>query len=286
MDAKPDARLNAYKKNIADIKLKGKVKSNRFVKGEVMQVVTPFTDVVSHTDVNHANKQGLTTQVLYGHKVKVFETKNGWAWMQTQDGYVGYTKKENLSKKTYVATHKIIAPRTFLYAEPNLKTKRSGYRSIGSLVRVVKTTKNNRTEYAILNTGEAVIKSHLMKIREAPKDYVRVAEGLVNAPYLWGGTTGFGVDCSGLVQLSLGVCNKKIPRDSDMQAEHGKEIKKSEVRRGDLIFWTGHVAIMTNKKNVIHANIRTMNVAVEPLKQVIDRIKPLYGTPTNIRRII
>ena len=121
------------------------------------------------------------------------------------------------------------------------------------------------------------------------EDYVGVAEQLLSTPYLWGGASAFGIDCSGFVQLSMRMTGRSAPRDSDMQAAHlgepldpGKDF--AGLRRGDLVFWKGHIAIMLDGRNIIHANGHTMMVSREPLAEAVERIAYLYGGPTGFRR--
>jgi cell wall-associated NlpC family hydrolase len=138
----------------------------------------------------------------------------------------------------------------------------------------------------LTSDGEALISEHLQPVREPAPDYVSVAELFLNTPYLWGGTTGFGIDCSGLVQTSMMMAGRKALRDTDMQeASLGVEIDPDYgLRRGDLVFWKGHVAIMTDPRMMIHANGHTMMVSREPLADAVARIGYLYGQPTRYRR--
>ena len=145
------------------------------------------------------------------------------------------------------------------------------------------------TGYAVLASGEALIAAHLLPEAEIKDEYVDVAEALLSTPYLWGGTSAFGIDCSGLVQLSMRMTGRSVPRDTDMQASGlGEPIDPGAdmagLRRGDLVFWKGHVAIMLDEKNIIHANGHTMTVSHEELRSAVDRIAYLYGGPTGFRR--
>ena len=131
---------------------------------------------------------------------------------------------------------------------------------------------------------------HVAPLAETDADFVAVAERFLHAPYLWGGTSGFGVDCSGLVQLAMSMAGQTVLRDTDMQEGSIGEILEtgddySSLLRGDLVFWKGHVGIMTDADNLLHANGSTMTVALEPLSAAIARIEPHYGLPTSVRRI-
>lgn len=284
MNASLDPRLHAWRSDLADERLSDRVQSECFVKGEDARVTFHFADVFARPDTG----SGLQAQFLHGHDVHVFERRDDWAWVQrATDGYVGYTREEWLSPITELPTHMVLAPRTFLYPGPDLKFHRSGYRSIGSRVTVVDETETRGTRYARLASGHSVIANHLIRLGDWRDDPVAVAETLLHTPYLWGGDSGFGVDCSGLVALGHLLCGRTVPRDSDMQAASlGEELplEQEGLRRGDLVFWKGHVGMMSDGKTLLHANGHTMNVAHEPLADAIERIGYLYGQPTAMRR--
>jgi len=161
--------------------------------------------------------------------------------------------------------------------------------SMGSAVAIVGEIEKRGTRYAELQDGTYLVFRHLRPIADQVEDYVSIAELLLHAPYLWGGASAFGLDCSGLVQLSMLMAGKQVLRDTDMQEttigmELGFSAMDGGLRRGDLIFWKGHVGIMRDAKTLIHANGHTMNVATEKLEDAIERIGYLYGFPTTLRR--
>ena len=160
---------------------------------------------------------------------------------------------------------------------------------MGSLLNVVEEVQSRGTAYSILASGEAVITRHIRPVDSFDDNYVSVAETLLGTPYLWAGATAFGLDCSGLVQLALRMAGKNVLRDSDMQAATiGKEVDPGKnyknLRRGDLVFWRGHVGICQGDELLLHANAHSMNVASEPLGDAIKRIAYLYEKPIGFRR--
>ncbi len=279
-----DPRLAAFRPDLADLRLQGQVEAGRFVEGR------PARIGVSVADIRKAPRPdaGLNTQALFGDDVRVFDVAEGWAWVQNErDGYVGYVADTVLAERGAAPTHIVAAPRTFLYPGPDMKWPRSGELSLGSRVAVTGNAETRGTRYALLASGEAVVEVHLAPLGRYAPDFVTVAETLIHTPYLWGGASAFGIDCSGLVQLSMLMAGRNVLRDSDMQEMSlGSPVDPGAgLRRGDLAFWKGHVAIMTDAENMIHANGHTMTVANEPLGAAIDRIGYLYGGPTGFRRL-
>ncbi|MET3613862.1 cell wall-associated NlpC family hydrolase [Rhizobium aquaticum] len=286
-DKKPektlDRRLNAYRPDLADARLAGRVAAERVVEGEAGAVTAPVADLRPKPDMS----AGIDTQLLFGETLRIFERRDGWAWVQAEtDGYVGYMAEGDLVSPAQQSTHWIIQPRTFVYPEPDMKRPRALALSLGSRITVIGEAETRGTRYLLLAGGGSVIAAHCVPVGPAAgDDYVAIAARLLETPYLWGGKSAFGIDCSGLVQLSMLMAGKPAPRDSDMQAAGlGAEIGFDELRRGDLVFWKGHVAIMEDEETMIHANGHTMSVAREGLKAAVERIGYLYGKPTVCRR--
>ena len=285
MTASLDHRSHLYRADLADIRLKDQVTAERYTEGALSQVMLPVAQVHARPDPDC----GIDTQALYGETVTVFDVSGGWAWVQlVADGYVGYVREEALKEGEGLATHVVSVPRSFVYPGPDLRFPSQTALSMGSRVNVVGATETRATPYALLEDGSAMIATHLRPVDEtAPEDAVTIAARFLHTPYLWGGRSGFGIDCSGLVQIALAMTGKSAPRDSDQQAANlGTAIDpdRDGLQRGDLVFWKGHVGFLEDEQMLLHASGGTMYVTREPLKEAIDRIGKLYGLPTGYRR--
>jgi cell wall-associated NlpC family hydrolase len=278
-----DRRLNAYRPDLADEALRGQVEAERYVSGTPARVSVSVADLRPRPNLSC----GLDTQLLLGEDVLVFERADGWAWVKAVlDGYVGYLPETSLTVIETPATHWVTAPRSFLYNGPDLRFPNAHAISMGSRVTVTGEAETRGTRYFLLSDGRSVIANHCASIgAPAGADYVAVAARFLETPYLWAGRSGLGIDCSGLVQLALQMMGLEAPRDSDMQAEgFGSPITREELRRGDLVFWKGHVGMMEDKATLLHANGHTMSVAREDFNAAVERIGWLYEQPTGYRR--
>lgn len=287
MDETLDRRLNAYRDDLADGRLKDRVAAPRFAEGEPARVGVPVADLKRHPD-----RSGPTdSQILMGEEIHVFDRTNGWCWVQAEaDGYVGYVEERACVVGGAKPSHRIVAPRTFLYPAADLKFPPTAALSAGSRLSIVDEAETRGTLYYLVEGGGAVIARHCLPDGEAiTKDYVSIAEDFLETPYLWGGRSGFGIDCSGLVQLSLALAGIAAPRDSDMQAAGlGRPIEAGDdiaLRRGDFVFWSGHVGMMEDTATLLHASGNTMSVTREPLDEAIARIESQYGAPSGYRRL-
>ncbi|MBW8285134.1 MAG: C40 family peptidase [Rhizobium sp.] len=278
-----DRRLHAYRDDLADTALRGQVTAARFAAGTPARLAVPVAGLRPRPGV--AN--GIDTELLFGEDVTVFDRADGWAWVQAKtDGYVGYLPESALTGIVEKPTHHVIVPRTFVYPGPDLRFPVSIALSMGSRIAVVGEAETRGTRYLLLSDGRAVVASHCLPLGAyATDDYVAIAARFLETPYLWGGRSGFGIDCSGLVQLALQMTGRAAPRDSDMQASGlGAVIAREDLRRGDLVFWKGHAGIMTDDKTLLHANGHTMTVALEDFEAAVKRIGWLYEMPTGYRR--
>jgi cell wall-associated NlpC family hydrolase len=278
----PDRRIFAFRPDLAEASLEGRVDAARFTKGASAQVRVPRIALRAKPDIFC----GLDTELMLGEGVRVFDVADGWAWVKSDlDDYVGYLPQATIIDTAPAPTHWVMVPRTFLYPEPDMKRPPVEAVSMGSRMTVTGEAETRGTRY-LLTTEGAVIARHLAPVGATiSDDYVEIASRFLETPYLWGGRTGFGLDCSGLVQLSMMMAGRAAPRDSDQQAAMpGKAITREDLARGDLVFWKGHVAVMEDRDTLLHANGYTMSVAREHLDDAISRIAPFYGPPTGLKR--
>ncbi|MDQ0455441.1 C40 family peptidase [Rhizobium paknamense] len=279
-----DRRLHAFRPDLAELALEGKVDAARFTAGEAASIAQPVVALRPRPE----HGCGIDTELLLGEPVTVLDRASGWAWVKAGlDNYVGYLPEEALGAPETGHSHIIATPRSFLYTGPDLRFPNAVTVSMGSRVKVVGEAETRGTRYFELSSGQFVIARHCLEMGTPPaEDYVALAARFLETPYLWGGRSGLGIDCSGLVQLCLQMMGKTAPRDTDMQfAGLGTPIEREALRRGDLVFWKGHVAIMEDEKTILHANGHTMSVAREDFEGAVARIGWLYEQPTGYRRL-
>ncbi len=277
-----DPRRNAFREDLADARLAGRVAAMDLVDGRPGQVRVAIAPVFGTPDAGAA----LTTQLLFGERVRVFEEKDGWAWLQGDaDRYVGYVPAAAIGRELTKATHRVAAPSTPALARPELKSPPLVDLPMGARL----TVEREQSGFAVLAIGAFVPVQHLLAVDARAADFVAVAEQFLGAPYLWGGRTRAGIDCSGLVQVAMQATGFDAPRDSDMlMAEIGSAIDVGDdlggLRRGDLVFWRGHVGIMTDAAHMLHAHAHHMRVFVEPIAEAVARIKATGSEIIGVRR--
>jgi hypothetical protein len=227
----------------------------------------------------------LDTEALKGERATVYEIEEGWARSKLEaDGYTGFLPANALGAPGPAPTHKVAALRTLVFPGPSIKLPPLEGLALGCRLAIARI----EDPFAITAAGGYVPARHLVSIDARENDFVAVAERFLGAPYLWGGKTSLGLDCSGLLQVALGACGIASPRDSAVQEKAlGKalSIAASELRRGDLVFWQRHVAIVRDAASLVHANAFHMAVAFEPTAQAIARIRAGGSDVTSMRRL-
>jgi len=268
-----DRRLTPANARVAGAELRGVVEAERFVGGETQTIGVPVVDLCA----DPGGKRDC--QLLYGAPFRVLERQGGHAFGQSLgDGYVGYLDETAL-RPPVEATHFVCTPSTHAYPQPEVKTKELMHLPFGSRVRVVSAS----GAFFETEEGYFIPKPHLRPLNAPYRDPVPVAQLFFGVPYLWGGNSALGIDCSGLVQTALMACGRDCPRDGDMQeAALGKALPEgTPYARGDLLFWKGHVAIVMDGETMLHANAHHMAVAYEPIEEAIARIAAAGDGPVT-----
>jgi cell wall-associated NlpC family hydrolase len=278
-----DTRVTPARADLAAKTLENKVAAPRYVEGRVMEIIEPQAALRREPRPDAP----LDTEALKGERVTVYDSNaEGFAWGQLEtDNYVGWLPSDALALPGAAPTHKIAALRALVFPGPDIKLQPIEALPFGAKLAVA--CMDGRM--AVTQTGFYVPAAHLKPVSEYESDFVAVAERFLGAPYLWGGKTALGLDCSGLVQIALTACGVACPRDSDMQEEAlGKPVAVSgepALKRGDLLFWKGHVAIARDHATLIHANAFHMAVAIEPTTEAIARIGKAGSIVTSVRRL-
>lgn len=260
-----EARITPANARVAHESLRGTIEGVRFVPGDLMRVATPVANICAAPGTPAPERQ-----LLMGDGFLVLDIDDGMAFGQAQaNGYVGYIRLSDLDG-WQTPTHVVSARTTLGFAAPSIKTPAPAAISLGSQISV--TGQDGRFLRTV--QGTYLPANHLRPITAPDRDPVEVAAHLLGTPYLWGGNSAFGIDCSGLVQIALTACGHSCPGDSDQQqATLGTRLPDgTPPKRGDLLFWKGHVAWVADPETLIHANAHHMAVSYEPLQAAIARI--------------
>ncbi|SEA80395.1 C40 family peptidase [Rubrimonas cliftonensis] len=279
-----DPRLTPARDDLAAEQLRGVVAAARYAAPRWRVVCVAAAPVTATPD----GDAPMTTQLLMGERFAVYEDAGGWSWGQgARDGYVGYTPSAALEPVAgpddAPPTHRVSALQATVYERPDIKSRPVAAAPMGALLRA---TGGDGGGFVTLAERGHVCVQHVAPADSFEPDWVTVALGFLGAPYLWGGRTVAGVDCSGLVQVARQAAGFDCPRDSDMQeAAPGRDVAPGRERRGDLIFWRGHVGVMLSPSRMLHANANSMTTRIEPLAEAAARIAAAgYGEPLARRR--
>ena len=269
-----DKRLTPARPDLAASHLKGAVEAERFVDGEACSVVRGRAALRTRP----SDDAPMDSELLLGERVTVYERKGGWAWLQAaNDSYVGYVREAALGP-VMDTDARVILPLTPLLSAPDVKSPLCDLLPLNAQV-MQGTSQDN---FAAVGGGFVHLRALAPRDHHAA-DFVGVAEQFLGVPYVWGGKTFRGLDCSGLIQTALQAAGMASPRDTDMMEQSlGRTVLRENLQRGDLIFWKGHVGVMRDSKTLLHANAFFMQVTSEPLAAAVERIaKPV----TTIKRL-
>jgi cell wall-associated NlpC family hydrolase len=265
-----DARLTLARPDLACADLQGLVRAKAYAPTVAHRCIAPSAALRRAPEP--ASEQ--LDQLLFGEGFDVLEATDGWAWGQARrDGYVGFVSTNDLAEGAVWPTHRVSALRAYGFSKPDIKSAPVGLFSLNALVCV----EAEEGRFAKAEGAGWIAASQLSPIGVFETDPAAVAEWFLGAPYQWGGRESLGLDCSGLIQQALYACGQGCPRDSDQQAALGTPVGPGNLRRGDLVFWRGHVGMMLDEARMIHANARQMQVSIEPLADALARIGPATG---------
>ncbi len=277
-----DPRLTPARPDLAAAHLKGQVEAERFVEPVDRQAIAASVPIRRTPEPHGA----VDDQLLAGDVFALLEEKAGWGWGYSRaDGFVGWVELLALSEEVEPVDHRITALRTYAFSEPDLKSEPNLLLSLNCSFRAGR----RESRYVEAIGLGWVFTDHCAGLDETASDFVAVAESFLGAPYLWGGKESLGLDCSGLVQMALLAAGTEVPRDSDQQEAFLGAIwtdvtANPQRERGDVVFWPGHVGIMTDSEHLLHANGHWMDVTLEAFDEAERRIREAHAPVRGIFR--
>ncbi len=277
-----DPRITAARPDLAAEQWRGIIPAEHYAEGVLMQVATNTAPLFGAP----RSDGPMQSELLFGETILCYgHNDDGWSWGQsTGDDYVGYIASDMLAPALTPPTHRVGSLRSFVYPGPSIKSAPLMALSFGSQLVITQ----EKDGFSSLAQGGFIVSRHLLPIGEIADDPATSALMMASAPYLWGGRSSLGMDCSGLVQLALQACGIVCPRDSDMQERAlGHSLSRdADLQRNDLVFWKGHVGIMLDADNLLHANGHHMACIHEPLTEARARILTKTGHDiSSIKRL-
>jgi len=278
-----DPRLILTTSDVASCALEGVIAAPRYVETTPMQATAVRAGLLKAADPDAEQMD----ELLFGEAFEMLETRDGFAFGQAvRDGYVGWVEEDALGEPGLPPTHRVSALATFAFLEPSIKTPVVHRLSLNALGAV----EAREGRFVKLHGSGWAVEQHLSSIGVFADDPATVALQFLGAPYLWGGRSADGLDCSGLVQQALYACGIACSRDSDQQTALGSGLgigaDLSGLQRNDLVFWPGHVGMMLDETRLLHANASAMCVSIEVLSDAVKRIEAAgSGSPSALRRL-
>ena len=273
-----DPRNTPARPDLAAAQLKGQVEAKAFAEGRVMTIAR------GRAALRHAPAQDALQddELLFGEAFTVYESKAGWAWGQSAvDFYVGYVHTIVCGDPVQ-PTHRVTALTTPVLTGPDIKHATRDLLPLNARIKVL----DQANGFVRVAPDGFVFAGHIAPLDVVAPDWVATAERFVGAAYVWGGKTHAGIDCSGLVQTALAAAGIACPRDTDQQETAlGAAVPFAERRRGDLVFWDGHVGILLDATRLLHANAFHMQVEIEPLDDALARIAAVAGPVRAVKRL-
>ena len=263
-----DRRITPARPDLAAAHLRGVIAAERYRDGRIKQVTHAAIGLRSEP----SSDAMLETELLFGELFTVYELKNNWVWGQAAlDSHVGYAPADAFGEAAGVPTHRVTARATPLLIAPDVKRPSRAILPMNAKLYAVE----DNGRFSRVAEGDYVFSAHIAPLETKAPDWVAVTETFVGTPYYWGGKTYAGIDCSGLIQTALEAAGLLAPRDTDlMENALGTPLAlDAPLKRGDLIFWKGHMGAMLDDARLIHASAYAMQVVIEDFASARARIE-------------